>query len=97
MLQEGGVYGRSGAKEEYSMMFDPGTMDACHLHTLARDTRDTRHPGAHVVPNYSHQVPHSATMGHQLGAQHAYRLVRQHSNDGKSGEMNILSPYLNLS
>merc|ERR1719264_2279499 len=69
-----------GAKEDYNIMFDPSTMDTCHLHTLARDTRETR--AGHVVPNYSHQLPHSATMGHGLATPHSYRLVRQHSNDG---------------
>ena len=81
IFQDGGMYGRSGAKEDYNIMFDPSTMDTCHLHTLARDTRDTR--GGHVVPNYSHQLPHSATMGHSLVTPHSYRLVRQHSNDGE--------------
>ena len=75
------MYGQSGAKEDYNIMFDPSTMDTCHLHTLARDTRDTR--AGHVVPNYSHQLPHSATMGHGLVTPHSYRLVRQHSNDGE--------------
>ena len=78
-FQDGGIYGRSGAKEDYSIMFDPSTMDTCHLHTLARD--QTR--SGHVVPNYSHQLPHSATMGHSMAAPHSYRLVRQHSNDGE--------------
>lgn len=71
-------------------MFDPSTMDTCHLHTLARDPRETR--AGHVVPNYSHQLPHSATMGHSMAAPHSYRLVRQHSNDGESNQIKSVFP-----
>ena len=93
LFQDGGIYGRSGAKDDYSIMFDPGTLDTCHLHTLARDSRETR--GGHVLPNYSHQLPHSATMGHSMATPHSYRLVRQHSNDGQSCQIrrNIVSTY----
>ena len=92
-FQDGGIYGRSGAKDDYSIMFDPGTLDTCHLHTMARDSRETR--GGHVLPNYSHQLPHSATMGHSLATPHSYRLVRQHSNDGRLSQIkrNIVSTY----
>ena len=81
LFQDGGIYGRSGAKDDYSIMFDPSTLDTCHLHTMARDSR------GHVVPNYSHQLPHSATMGHSMATPHSYRLVRQHSNDGQSSQI----------
>ena len=88
------MYGQSGAKEDYNIMFDPSTMDTCHLHTLARDTRETR--AGHVVPNYSHQLPHSATMGHGLATPHSYRLVRQHSNDGESVRSEIQHTYIDI-
>ena len=63
-------------------MYEPG--DNCHLHTMTRGNIARVHHTtlpAHVVHQYTQQLPQSATLqaGHQTHQR--YRLVRQQSND----------------
>ena len=66
LFQGGDMYTRE-AKEEYSVMFEPG--DTCHMHTLTRANLPRAHQHHPTLPvhtqlvhSYTPQMSHSATM-----------------------------------